>query len=74
MFDVRPVTGNGVVTIPKHIRDDLNIKAGDKVAFIKLDSGQYLITKSDSAYLKNVIMVDPKPGYSTEPNQNDQEK
>ncbi|KOP64847.1 hypothetical protein AMS62_05995 [Bacillus sp. FJAT-18019] len=39
----------------------MNVQVGDQVAFIKLDTGQYLITKSHS--VKNFIMVDPKPEY-----------
>ncbi|MBD7971282.1 AbrB/MazE/SpoVT family DNA-binding domain-containing protein [Paenibacillus gallinarum] len=61
MLHVRAVSGNGVVTIPKEIRDEMNIKSGDQVAFIKLDTGQYILTKPDS--LKSTIMVDPKLEY-----------
>ncbi|MFB5678761.1 AbrB/MazE/SpoVT family DNA-binding domain-containing protein [Paenibacillus terreus] len=63
-MDLRQVTSNGAVSIPKKIREELNLKAGDKVAFIKLDTGQYIIENPDN--FKSIMMIDHKPGYSAE--------
>ncbi|MEK5061107.1 hypothetical protein BK126_26710 [Paenibacillus sp. FSL H7-0326] len=67
MLHVRPISGNGVVTIPKEIREEMNIKPGDQIAFVKLDTGQYILTTPDS--LKNTLMVDHKAGYSVDKKQ-----
>lgn len=37
------MTSKGQITIPKEMRDDLGLKPGSKVMFIKLSSGQYRI-------------------------------
>ena len=37
------MTSKGQITVPKEIRDDLNLVAGSKVMFVKLRSGQYRI-------------------------------
>jgi antitoxin PrlF len=36
------VTSKGQMTLPKDVRDDLNIKPGDKVEFVK-ENGQYVL-------------------------------
>lgn len=35
------VTSKGQITIPKDVREDLNLTAGSKVMFVKLHNGQY---------------------------------
>lgn len=35
------VTSKGQITIPKHIRDDLDIEAGSKVLFVKINDHDY---------------------------------
>lgn len=35
------MTSKGQITVPKEVRDDLNLIAGSKVMFVKLSSGQY---------------------------------
>lgn len=37
------MTSKGQITIPKQMRDDLNLTAGSKVVFVRLPSGQYRI-------------------------------
>jgi AbrB family looped-hinge helix DNA binding protein len=37
------MTSKGQITVPKEVRDDLNLVAGSKVMFVKLPSGQYNI-------------------------------
>lgn len=37
------LTSKGQLTLPKDIRDDLKLKAGDKVFFEQLDDGAYTI-------------------------------
>ncbi len=43
------VTKKYQVTIPKQVREDLGIKAGDKVVFLKTEDGSYKIMKVDDA-------------------------
>lgn len=35
------MTSKGQITVPKEIRDDLNLVAGSKVMFVRLLSGEY---------------------------------
>ena len=37
------VTSKGQITIPAEVRKDLGLKAGDRVAFIKGENGQYTL-------------------------------
>ncbi|MFT4229607.1 MAG: AbrB/MazE/SpoVT family DNA-binding domain-containing protein [Microbacterium sp.] len=37
------VTSKGQITIPKDVRDDLNLTAGSKVMFVRLHNGHYRI-------------------------------
>lgn len=37
------MTSKGQITVPKEVRDDLNLEAGSKVLFVKLPNGQYRI-------------------------------
>lgn len=39
------LSSRGQVTLPKEIRDDLNLHQGDLVEFEKLDQDRYVITK-----------------------------
>ncbi|NJR71914.1 MAG: AbrB/MazE/SpoVT family DNA-binding domain-containing protein [Gammaproteobacteria bacterium] len=35
------LTSKGQLTIPKAMRDELKLKAGDRIDFVKVESGQY---------------------------------
>ncbi len=37
------LTSKGQLTLPKSMRDELKLKAGDKVDFVKVESGQYVL-------------------------------
>lgn len=37
------MTSKGQITLPKQMREELGLKAGSKVMFIRLSSGQYRI-------------------------------
>lgn len=47
-MEVSRMTSKGQVTIPKSIRDQLNLKEGDKVAFIEDENGNFIITKAST--------------------------
>ena len=49
-MEISTISSKGQVTIPKKIRDFLNVRTFDKIAFIPLNDGQVLITtKQNSA-------------------------
>jgi antitoxin PrlF len=49
-MEISTISSKGQVTIPKKIRDFLNVRTFDKIAFIPLKDGQVLITtKQNSA-------------------------
>ncbi|WP_218975355.1 AbrB/MazE/SpoVT family DNA-binding domain-containing protein [Paenibacillus polymyxa] len=66
--NLRPVNPNGGVVIPKLIREDMEIEAGDTVQFVRLDKGQYLIAKVDPDKLNQLLTIDPLPIYSVKGN------
>jgi AbrB family looped-hinge helix DNA binding protein len=37
------VTSKGQITIPIEVREDLGIKAGDRISFLKNERGEYVI-------------------------------
>jgi AbrB family looped-hinge helix DNA binding protein len=43
-MEISTISSKGQVTIPKKIRDFLNVRTFDKIAFIPLKDGQVLIT------------------------------
>ncbi|MFM9280942.1 AbrB/MazE/SpoVT family DNA-binding domain-containing protein [Paenibacillus jiagnxiensis] len=71
-MDLRQLASNGTVSIPKKIREEMNLKTGDQVAFIRLDSGQYIIENPEK--FKSIMLIDHKPGYSTERQQDSSDK
>jgi AbrB family looped-hinge helix DNA binding protein len=54
------VTSKGQLTLPKSVRDELGIRAGDRIDFVKMDNGRFaIIPKTGSIKaLKGII---PKP-------------
>lgn len=54
------VTSKGQITIPKEVRERLNIDSGDRVEFVELDDGVFTMIAAtrDVTELKGLI---PKP-------------
>ncbi len=55
------ITSKGQVTIPKKIRDDLNIKTGDVIQFVKKREDIVIKPVKTLLDLKGVIKTDRKP-------------
>jgi looped-hinge helix DNA binding domain, AbrB family len=53
-MEVARITSKGQITIPKAIRERLNLAEGDKVAFIEKD-GHIVITKSSVTALRDFL-------------------
>ena len=53
-MEVARITSKGQITIPKAIRERLNLAEGDKVAFIEKD-GHIVITKSSVIALREFL-------------------
>ena len=53
-MEVSRVTSKGQITIPKAVRERLNLAEGDKVAFIEKD-GNIVITKSSIIALREFL-------------------
>lgn len=51
---VSPVSEKGQVTIPKQIRDALNLKKGDRVVFLDKDS-QVILRKAKAGKLSEIL-------------------
>jgi len=52
-MEVSRISSKGQVTIPKSIRDALNLSEGDRVAFIQ-DEGKVIITKASLLALREL--------------------
>jgi antitoxin PrlF len=52
-MELAKITGKGQITLPINIRRALNLKDGDKVAFIETD-GQYVIVNPVSLAIRDV--------------------
>lgn len=53
--EVSKVTSKGQITIPKAIRERLNLEEGDKVAFIEDKIGKIVFTKSSVVALREFL-------------------
>lgn len=62
-MSVSTVTSKGQITIPKPIREQLKIQAGDKIHFFIDDSGRvtFLPVKTDVRALKGIVPRPKKP-------------
>ena len=60
-MDTATLTSKGQITVPKQIRERLNIRPGDRVHFFVEDDGTvtFMPAKSDVRALKGIL---PKPG------------
>ena len=54
-MEVSRITSKGQITIPKAIRERLNLAEGDKVTFIDDGSGKIVITKSSVVALREFL-------------------
>lgn len=48
-MSVATLTSKGQLTVPKNVRDELNLKEGDKVEFVKIDGRFVLRPRNHSA-------------------------
>lgn len=57
------LTSKGQMTLPKALRDDLNLKPGDKVMFVRSAAGDYSLfpRNGDIRTLKGIIKHKGKP-------------
>lgn len=60
MMDTATITSKGQITVPKAIRERLNIQPGDRIHFFIEDDGTvtFLPAESDVTELKGIL---PKP-------------
>jgi len=52
------VTRKYQVTIPKEVRDELGIRLGDEIEFVKNEKGEFVIRKKEKRYeevLRNAV-------------------
>jgi antitoxin PrlF len=51
------ITSKGQVTVPRKVRADLGVSAGDRIDFIRLDDGNYAIVPASCSVrsLKGVL-------------------
>jgi AbrB family looped-hinge helix DNA binding protein len=57
------VTSKGQITIPAEVREDLGLKVGDRVSFIKGENGEYIMKAKTGSLmdLKGFIHWSGKP-------------
>lgn len=54
------VTTNGRVTIPREIRAELGLRAGDKIEFVKMENGSYQLWACNRSVME-LKGIFPKP-------------
>ncbi len=67
MLQSNSVTSKGQATIPKHVRDELGIKTGDRVRYEKNQNGRYEIVKEptlDEVLEMNAQYTENVPNYT----------
>jgi AbrB family looped-hinge helix DNA binding protein len=57
------VTSKGQITIPVEVREDLGLKTGDRVSFIKGENGEYILRPKTGSImnLRGIIKWTGKP-------------
>ena len=62
-MDTAKLTSKGQITVPKSIRDRLNIRPGDRIHFFVEDDGAvvFMPAKSDVRELKGILPKPKKP-------------
>jgi len=65
------VTSKGQITIPAEVREDLGLKVGDRVSFIKGENGEYILKAKTGSLmdLKGFIHWTGKPATIEEMNE-----
>ncbi|MFT4219312.1 MAG: AbrB/MazE/SpoVT family DNA-binding domain-containing protein [Microbacterium sp.] len=59
-MSIATMTSKGQITVPKDVREDLNLTAGSKVMFVKLHNGQYrLVARTGKIQDLFGILYDP---------------
>ncbi len=51
------VTSNGEITIPRQVRIDMGLKVGDRIDFIRMEDGRYMVVAASHSIksLKGII-------------------
>lgn len=57
------ITSKGQITLPKAVRESLGVKAGDRIEFVALAPGVFVVTAvtRDVRHLKGMIAKPAKP-------------
>jgi AbrB family looped-hinge helix DNA binding protein len=60
---VTTMTSKGQITVPKHVREKLNIQPGDRIHFFIEENGTvtFIPVKSDVRELKGILAKPAKP-------------
>lgn len=60
-MSIATMTSKGQITMPKDVRDDLNLVPGSKVMFVKLPNGHYtLVPRTGNLAELSGILHDPE--------------
>jgi antitoxin PrlF len=57
------LTSKGQITIPKEVRDELGLEAGDRIDFVAEKKGEYKVVPAtrDVRHLKGIVPKPKKP-------------
>ena len=57
------ITSKGQVTIPKEVREDMGVSAGDRLDFVRMEDGNYAVLPASHSVkaLKGIIPKPKKP-------------
>jgi AbrB family looped-hinge helix DNA binding protein len=54
------ITSKGQVTIPRHVRKDMGVTAGDRLDFVRMEDGNYAVVPA-SCSVKSLKGILPRP-------------
>jgi AbrB family looped-hinge helix DNA binding protein len=66
LFEIKQINDRNALTIPETVREELDVKKGDKVVFTKLSEGLIGIRKFDPGAAEQFLMVDHPPVYEVD--------
>lgn len=64
-METATILKNNILTIPKKVREAMNINVGDKVMFSEIEGGGFILKKLDEKKMNEFLLIDTKAPYGS---------